>query len=292
MTGCILYSVALFSPVLALPATLFFSLPTAFLAYEYGALCALSSAVFSSAAMGFTVSGVYGLMHFVTFGFAGAMIGLTAKSDVKGGNLLIVSSTMEFLGGLAGVLIFHYFFGLNFLAPEASEIDKSIISYGVAPLDRETTRMVVDRIVLLAPYGLIFFSVLEAQFCLILLSRIHGRRTGETVYSTPPFRNWRFPKSVLLALAVGFICGRISLGREGLYLLKQMGANLSEISRTIFIFQGLSCGYFFMEKKGMPMLFRIIAICLTLLVSFFGDVFAIIGVLDMGLNFRERQERA
>jgi len=68
-----------------------------------------------------------------------------------------------------------------------------------------------------------------------------------------------------------------------------MSANLSELSRTIFILQGLSCAYFFMERKAIPMAFRIAAIIITPMVSVLADVFAIVGVADMGFNFRKTE---
>jgi uncharacterized protein YybS (DUF2232 family) len=289
ITGCVLYAAGLASPLLALPATLVFSLPTAILAYEHGAACALSSAFFSSASMAFALSGAFGLLYFCTFGLAGAIMGLIAKSGERGGNLLVAAGTVEFMGKLAGVLIFHYFYGVNLMAPGADAIEKTIMSFGNSPLDPVAARQVIDRVILLIPYGVIFFSVLEALFCLMLLSHFHRKRTGEAVYSLPHFRDWRFPRSILVALAAGFICGQISSEREGFYLLKQMGANLNELSRTVFILQGLSCAYFFMERKGIPMAFRAIAIIITPIAPFFGDLFAIAGVVDMGFDFRKKQ---
>jgi uncharacterized protein YybS (DUF2232 family) len=239
--------------------------------------------------MTFALSGVFGLLYFCTFGLAGAMMGLLAKRGEKGGNLLVAAGTVEFMGKLAGVLIFHWFYGVNLLAPGADAIEKTIMSFGNSPLDRETARLVIDRVILLIPYGVIFFSVLEALLCLMLLSYFHRKRTGEAVYSLPHFRDWRFPRSMLVALVAGFICGQISSGREGFYLLKQMGANLSELSRTVFILQGLSCAYFFMELRGIPMAFRAMAIILTPVAPFLGDLLAIVGVVDMGFDFRKRQ---
>jgi uncharacterized protein YybS (DUF2232 family) len=194
------------------------------------------------------------------------------------------------MGKLAGILIFHYFYGVNLMAPDASVIEKTIMSFGNSPIDPAAARQIIDRVILLIPYGVIFFSVLEALFCLMMLSYFHRKRTGEAVYSLPHFREWRFPRSMLVALVAGFICGQISSEREGFYLLRQMGANLSELSRTVFILQGLSCVYFFMELKGIPMAFRAIAITLTPIALVFGDLLAIVGVVDMGCDFRKKRK--
>ena len=290
--SCVLYLTGIFSPILAAPATLLISFPTAYLAFQYGAIFALSSVFFSSAVIVFTLSGVWGLLYFTLFGMTGTIIGLMTKAKLEGGNLLIASTTVEFFGKLGGVLLIHQFYGVNLLSPDAAEIRKSVIAYGTSHLTEETAYMIIDSVILLVPYLIILFSALEALSCLVLLSYINKKRTGETAFCLPPFTSWRFPKSILLTLVVGFICEKASsiVGGNS-YLLKQIGANLGELSKTIFILQGLSCAYFFMEKHGIPKPMRIIVVVMTSLVSFLGDIFAIVGVADLGFNFRERKDR-
>ena len=281
----------IFSPILAAPVTLIFSLPAAYLAFKYGAVIALSSALFSSLVIEFTLSGVWGLLYFTSFGVTGTVIGLMAKSKLESGNLLIVSTTVEFFGKLGGVLFIHLFYGVNFLSPDAAEIRRSVMTYGASHLTVETVNMIIDRVILLVPYAIILFSVLEALFCLVLLSYINKKRTGEAVFSLPHFRSWRFPKSILLTLVVGFICEQTSSAVSGnTYLLKQIGANLSELSRTIFVLQGLSCAYYFMERRAIPKPMRIITLVMAPFVSFLGDIFAVAGILDLGFNLRDRKK--
>jgi uncharacterized protein YybS (DUF2232 family) len=239
----------------------------------------------------FALSGVWGLLFFTSFGMTGTVVGLMAKTKPENSNLLIASVIAQFFGKLGGILLIHLFYGVNFLSPDAAEIRKSVMAYGTSHLTAETANMIIDRVILLVPYAIILFSVLEALFCLILLSYIHKRRTGEVIYCLPPFKSWRFPRNVLFALVVGFICEQVSSVVSGnAYLLKQIGANLSELSKTIFVLQGLSCAYFFMEKRGIPKPMRIITVIMTPLVSFLGDIFAIIGVADIGFNFRENKK--
>ena len=240
----------------------------------------------------FTLSGVWGLLYFTSFGVTGTVIGLMAKAKLEGGNLLIASTTAEFLGKLGGILLIHLFYGINFLSPDAAEIKKSVMAYGTSHLTTETANMIIDRVILLIPYAIILFSALEALFCLVVLSYIHKKRTGEAILILPPFKGWRFPRSILLTLVVGFICEQASSAVSGnSYLLKQIGANLSELSKTIFVLQGLSCAYFFMLERGIPKPMRIITVAMTPLVSFLGDLFAIVGVADLGFNLRERKNK-
>jgi uncharacterized protein YybS (DUF2232 family) len=290
--GLVLYVAGFVSPVLTLPAMFVYSLPTVFLALGHGFFCALSSALFVSISVGLTMSGIYGLMCLSMFGLPGVLIGYLAGKGGTCGDLLVVSASAEFAGKLAGVLILYGFFGLNLLAPGVEEIERYLNYFGASAADPAMTRAIANRVVLMIPYSMIFFSTAEAVTCLFLASAIQKKRTGEAFFILPPFSEWVFPKNVLVPLVVGFICARITSVREDLYLLRLMGANLSELSRTILIVQGLSCACFFMERRGVPKPFSIAVIICAPFVSLLGDILAVVGVMEMGFNVREKIRRA
>jgi uncharacterized protein YybS (DUF2232 family) len=276
------------SPVFSLPATFVFSFPSALLAVEYGAAAASSSVFMASLLLSLVAPGFYSLMYFFMFGLSGMCIGLLAKFQLACGDFLMISSAMEFMGKLAGMLVLFLATGINTLSPDASEIEKIIVSLGLQPAERQMLHTVMDRIIILIPYSMIIFSAAEATLCLILLSYVHKKRTATRIFTLPPFGDWKFPRSILMALLIGFICVRITNGRENLYMVRQVGANLSELSRTLFIVQGLCCGYFFMARRGIPKLLSVMMIAVMPFVPFLSDIFAIVGVADMGFNLRER----
>jgi uncharacterized protein YybS (DUF2232 family) len=226
------------------------------------------------------------------FGLPGALMGYMASKGGKYGGLLVVSASVEFAGKLAGVLILYGFFGLNLLTPSPAEIEGYLKKFGAPMTNPAMTREIVNRVVLLIPYSMIFFSTVESVICLLLASAIQKRRTGEAFFILPPFSEWAFPKNVLLPLIVGFICAQIVKSRENLYLLRLMGANLSELSRTILIVQGLSCACFIMERRGVPKPLRVAAIICAPFSALLGDILAIVGVTDMGFDVRDRIRRA
>jgi uncharacterized protein YybS (DUF2232 family) len=288
----LLFITGMLLPVFSLPAMLVFSLPSALLALEYGAAAALSSACLAALLLSVVTPAFYGLMYFFMFGLSGICMGLFARTRPACGDLLMVSSVMEFMGKLAGMLIFFIVTGVNALSPDTSYIEKIVLSLGLQSMERPTVHAVIDRVILLIPYSMMFFSVLEVMLCLILLSYIHKKRTETEIFALPPFGDWRFPRSVLIALVTGFVCIRISDGRENLYAVRQIGANLSELSRTLFIVQGMCCGYFFMARRGIPKLFGIMAAVMIPFVPFLRDIVAIVGVADMGFDLRKRVGRA
>jgi uncharacterized protein YybS (DUF2232 family) len=284
----LIFIIGMVSPVFSLPATFVFSFPPALLAAEYGVVAASSSVCAASLLLGFVAPWFYSLMYFFMFGLSGICMGLLTKSKPACGDLLMISSAIEFMGKLAGMLVFFLATGINTLSPDASEVEKVIMSLGLHSTDRQALHTVMERVILLIPYSMMIFSATEAMLCLILLSYVHKRRTETRIFTLPPFGDWKFPRSILIALLIGFICVRVTNDSENLYLVRQVGANLSELSRTLFIVQGLCCGYFFMARRGIPKLLSVITIAAAPFVPFLSDIFAIVGVADMGFNLREK----
>ncbi|MDR3280337.1 MAG: YybS family protein [Synergistaceae bacterium] len=283
-----MFSIGLMSPVVALPLALIYSFPAAFLAFERGAGAAISSALASACIMSIVMPGIYSVMYFFMFGLSGVLIGLAAKSGVAGGNLLVASSSVEFAGKLFAVVICFRVTGVNLMSPDAAEIETVLASFGGASLDPGIMRVFIDNMILLIPYSMIMFAAVEAMACVMLVSYIHKKRTGEAFFHMPSFPEWSFPRSLLVALIAGFRCGEIASGRQDAYMLRQIGANLSEISRTLFILQGLSCVYFFMELRHIPRFLRITTVILAPFLPIIGALLAIIGIADMGFDFRHR----
>ncbi|MDR3164503.1 MAG: YybS family protein [Synergistaceae bacterium] len=282
-----LYVTGFALPVLTLPTTLIYPLPAVFLAFGRGFFCSLTSTLLASLLAGGALLGSYGITCFFMFGLPGVLIGYIADKCEKSGSLLVASASVGFACKLAGGLILYSFFGFNLLAPGAAELEGYLNYFGV-PADPAVTRAIVDRAILLVPYNMIFFSTVESVVCLLLTSAIQKKRTGEAFFVLPPFSEWAFPKNILFTLVVGFICARMAKGREDLYLLRLMGANLSELSRTILAVQGLSCACFFMERFGVPKPFRIAVIISTPFISLLGSIWVTVGLTDIGFNVRDK----
>ncbi|MDR1965261.1 MAG: YybS family protein [Synergistaceae bacterium] len=287
----LLFMAGLSFPFLALPATMIFSLPFAFLALDRGTAAALSCAAFVMLAMGFAVPISYVLMYSAMFALPGVFMGALARRAWNVGNLLVASVGAEFAGKIAAVLMYFRVSGVNLLSPDTAEIEKFMMSLGGTATELQI-RAISSQVVMLIPYSIMLFSALEALFCLTLASCIHKKRTGETAFPLPPFSEWAFPKSTLLALASGLVCSHFSSGRANMYAVAQIGVNLVEMSRTLFLVQGLSCMYYFMEMRGFPKFMRVMAVIFAPVVSIFGYALAIAGVVDMGFNLRKKSGRA
>jgi uncharacterized protein YybS (DUF2232 family) len=117
---------------------------------------------------------------------------------------------------------------------------------------------------------------------------MHKRRSGEKFFSLLPFSRWSFPRNILVVLVVGFVCERMGDKLPDIYLLRQAAINLSAVSRTLFVIQGLAVAYCFMEFRGFPRAVRVIMIIVTPFISILGDIFSILGIADMGFDLRKK----
>jgi uncharacterized protein YybS (DUF2232 family) len=305
--GFVLFFLGLMFPVLTLPIVLVFSLPVAFLAFERGVACAVLSAVATAFTLGAVVSWdealTCSLMYLVMYGLPGVLAGRVVRRLSTAGDILIASSAVIFAGKLAAMAVYFYAAGVNLLSPDLSQLEAAMLSSlgerGLATLSggdaarvSQNFRETSEYIVLLIPYSVMLFSTLEASVSMALLSHLHRRRSGEAFFRFPPFRDWKFSRSVLLALVVGFICGEMAGERADLYFVRQIGANLIAISRTLFVLQGLCCMYYFIATRGFSKLVRLAVMLVFIpLVPFLGDIFAVVGVADMGFDFRKRARR-
>jgi uncharacterized protein YybS (DUF2232 family) len=309
LVSCLLFAAGALSQAAAVPATLICSLPFAWLASRQGGFASVLSAAAASASLCTVLPPVYGVMYFVGFGAPGAAIGALCGRERGAGELMMAASALETGGKVAGALVFYLSSGINLMSPKAEDI-ASLLGFmsagggttgdtvsGAALGSAAGTalpagaREAIESVILLVPYSIVALSAAEALFCLAAMSWLQRRAGGRGCFSPPPFSEWAFPKSLMFALLVGFVCSLASENVEGSRLLRIMGANLTELSRTLFIIEGMSAAYFFMRKKGVPRAAGVAAVVIAPLAPPMGDILAILGIAEMCLGLREKSGR-
>jgi uncharacterized protein YybS (DUF2232 family) len=275
--------------------------PALLFSYERGARRALSSGLVVSMILLLLLPPFYPAMYFFTFWVSGTLIGAIARRVEGHGDLLLAGVVVSLACKVAVAMASARLTGINILMPDAAEMERVLIALGGSGLYSlpgggafshvEDIRDTVNFMIMLMPFSMLIFSSIEVLVCCFLSSRIHMRRGGEPFFSLPPFGSWSLPRNILIALVVGFICDRVSAGRPDLYMVRQVGANLSAASRTLFIIQGLAVAYHFMENAGLPRFLRIILVLFAPLLSPMGDVCAIVGIVDIGFDLRKRMRR-
>lgn len=288
-------------PILAFPLMFLYSFPSLMLTFRQSAASGVTCVIITTSALFMIFPPLLPLIFFQAFGLAGVFLALAAKK-IKNAPDLIIAGVIISLGcKLLTAFIIYTLTGVNLFAPDTAELEKALASFvgsmsSFSPAASESIRknpgLVIDEMVLLIPYTIILFSIVEVLLTFILSSRLHKKATGEVFFKLPPFAEWTFPQNVLFAMIVGLICELISQKAENPYFLRQLSVNLVALTRTFFIVQGLAVACNFMETKGFPRAARIVMIVLTPLIGVLGDMFSILGILDIGFNLRKRIRRS
>jgi Predicted membrane protein len=289
-----MFVIAVFLPVLALPLMLLFPLPFAILSLERGMSAALASggvvALFIAGAL---AAPLQAIAFFLLFCLAGSLLGLALRRAESGGDVLLAGVMASVCCKLCVIFLIAYLTGVNLLSPDAATMERSIdifASYGLfsdAAIPREEMVRAVEHEIFLMPHKILLLCAVEVLLCSLAASRIHGKRTGEILFALPPLGLWRFPKNILIALLLGIFLELIATHNEGMEVVLQAGENLGAVIRSLFVLQGLSVTWYFMEIRAWPR-FAGIAVLLSAVLPFFGDIFSIVGVLDIGFDLRKR----
>jgi uncharacterized protein YybS (DUF2232 family) len=274
--------------------------PQTLLIYERGVLAGMFSVLTVACAIFFLFGAMPAAIYILSIGFAGVALGSIAKR-ARGGDMLLAGVICSICCKLAAAFFLYASTGYSLLRPDSAALERALISLAqsrLASLPGADAAAIMENIansvryvLLLIPFNLILFSSIEVFFSYALSSKIHTARGGEAFFKLPPFRNWRFPGNILLALIVGLVCEFASRGNPDSFLLAQVSANLGALTWTMFAIQGLAVAYCFMEIRGFPKALRVVIIILTPLSRFLGSLFSIVGIIDMGFNLRKLARR-
>ena len=288
-------------PVLALPLMFVYSFPSLILTLRQSAASGVSCVLITTSILFMVFPPLLPLIYFQSFGLAGVFLALAAKRVKNTPDLIIAGVIISLACKILTAFIIYMLTGINFFAPDTAELEKALVSFvgsvssfspAVSESISKNPGLVIDEMVLLIPYTVILFSIVEIILSLFISSRLHQKATGEVFFKLPPFSAWTFPQNVLFAMIVGLICELISQKAANPYFLRQLSVNLVALTRTLFIVQGLAVACNFMETKGFPRAARIVMIVLTPLIGVLGDMFSILGILDIGFNLRKHIRRS
>lgn len=285
-------------PVLTLPLMLVYPFPALFLAYSAGARPAITSIACTSLLLSLLLPPILSVVYLVMFGLSGILIGTIARKLDSTGDLLLAAILISLSCKLIVTLVAFRVTGHNLLTPDAAQMESAVLAFfdsrfsmlsgGERSLLRENVSQTVQYLIMLIPYTVILFSATEVLVSCSIASWVAGRRGDKKFFKLPPLGKWSFPKNILFALVVGFICEILASKDPQLALMGQLGVNLSAIARTLFIIQGLAVAYWFMERRRFPKVARVAMIIATPIITMLGDILSIVGIVDIGFNLRER----
>jgi uncharacterized protein YybS (DUF2232 family) len=292
-----LFVAGMLVPFASLPLMLIYPFPIILLTFRSGPSQGFLSCFSVAAAIFFLFSPIFSVFYFFTFGFSGVLMGITAKRT-KGAEMLFMGIVCSLSCKLLTALLLSHFSGFNFFAPDTAEIERTLIAFSESGLGalsdgsmlklKENISDKINDMVMLIPFSIMFFTSVETLLSYCLSSYMHKRRSGEKFFSLPPFGRWSFPRNILVPLLIGFACEIAGDKFPDIYILRQADVNLSAVSRTLLVIQGLAVAYCFMEFRDFPKAVRIIMIIATPFITILGDIFSFLGIVDMGFDLRKQ----
>ncbi|MFT9486677.1 YybS family protein [Tepidibacillus infernus] len=246
-------------------------------------------------ALSFFIGQFFGLVFVFFAGTIGIVMGVLYKGDhalpaIIGG---VITTLVNFIIGLT---ISSQLFGIDLveqfktLMRSSLETVKNMGSVlGSQEQINQTFEMYhrfIDMIDLILPVLLINSAIIIVLFNHFFAVKIM-KRLGTPIPQLPPFREWRFPRSIVYY----YILTMIALSIKSVYeinTLKIIVSNLYPILQMLLLAQGLSFLFFLAHmkgfKKGIPIIVSIVAI----LNPFLSQILIILGMVDLGFHLRNK----
>lgn len=150
----------------------------------------------------------------------------------------------------------------------------------------EAFTAMINQIPLLIPSFITLAAGLDAFVNYLLVSKLH-----RAVPALPPFEDWRFPRSLLVALLVSLILPLLEPDIGDSRVLTSVELNLKIIVNILFFIQGFSFVWWWMLRKKASRVVRFFII-LVLLIPIFSMGLIALGIGDIWLNLRDRIDKA
>ncbi|KXZ23480.1 hypothetical protein AXI59_08875 [Bacillus nakamurai] len=127
------------------------------------------------------------------------------------------------------------------------------------------------------------------SFLSYLIARPLLRRFSPDLPNIKPFRELKFPQSVVILYFIVMILGFLPLEKG--HMLYSVSLNGSFILSLLICIQGLAFIFFYCHEMKMPKAVPVIAIVLGLLFPVIMSVYLLLGIIDIGFNIRNKVTR-
>ncbi len=148
----------------------------------------------------------------------------------------------------------------------------------------EAYRTFINNLELLLPFLFIASAVLSV-FLTHFFSTKMMKRLRIEIPSFPPFKDWRFPKSIVYYYLLTLI---IILLNPSLEILRLIAFNLSPLLQLILLVQGLSFVFYYADHKNLGKKIPVIAVISIFIIPVMGQIFNIIGLVDLTFDIRKK----
>jgi uncharacterized protein YybS (DUF2232 family) len=297
-----LFILGVYIPIIGIAIAFTSPVPISLIGVRQGAYRAFIAVLFVAISV-FLPFGIAGSLSFVFWGagFFGIVFGIVIKKTKTAGEAVLGLLITALVAKVVFIGLMINIKGYNPFMIDENALGSLIKSLGTSGAPDDVIQSVVKSISLSIPSFLIMISALDSYVNYYLVSLLENRRQSKRCDSNietnelkilplPPFEQWSFPRSLLLAFFLAFIIPLFDASNSSSVIISAE-LNLKILTVTLFFIQGLSFLWWWMLFKKFSYGIRLSIIFVLFFVPILSMGFIIIGVIDISLNLRERIRR-
>jgi uncharacterized protein YybS (DUF2232 family) len=290
--------ITVYVPILG--SILNFVLPLPFIMYSAKNNFKNITALFIAAIfISFIAGSLTGLILMLIYGFTGAVIGYLIQKG-KSRTMIFISSSLTIMAGFVITYVVSVvFFKLDIIHEMGTALNQSLKSSEqmlkamgqeeqIKPLLQQNANL-LKMIEILAPSILILASILTS-FLIQLVCFPIAKRFGVNVEPWGKIRNLSLPRSLLWYYLLAMGANILIHPSEHSYLYVVL-TNAIYILDLFMVLQGLSFLFYFFYQKSVAKGLGVLIVILAFMIPIVHYIIMIIGITDLGFDFRKRFEK-
>lgn len=291
----VLLLISVFVPLIELVSTFILPIPFIIFAYKYDwkpSLIMLTASILLSSLL----ATIFTIPITVLMGIGGLMIGSAMHKKLTPYETL-ARGTFGFIVGLLFIfLISQLVFNVNWvneidtIINESMQTSKDLMEqFGIAGESEDQLNMMEQQVNMLndlIPVGVAFIAIILAFISQWIGYKIINRLEKKK-FSFPPFRNLRFPVSLIWIYFFALIF--TLFGFDPTSAFNHAINNVLVLTGLLMTIQGFSFIFFYAHQKNKSKAFPIICVVVTLLLpTLLLYLVRILGIIDIGFRLRDR----
>jgi uncharacterized protein YybS (DUF2232 family) len=274
------------------------SLPVLTIAVRHGVKAGLTAAFVSGAILIPLIGVIAAVPLWLVFTFLGLGYFFAVEKKISFAKVIAAGTAVVIIALLLMALLTFLIVKVNIVTQQVTMLErfllaqqKEYVKQGISEKQVEeqfkTIKESLKIFPTIIPAATIIFSI-WISFLNFILSGLVLKKLKKTGLSLPAFKDWQFP----WYFAWGYIIGLSGTFFSGYFgslheIGRNMGINFLLVFNSLFMVQGFSIIYFYMEQFKIRSLLRALGIGLLIVIPLATQMVAWFGLLDVWLNFRK-----
>lgn len=253
------------------------------------------SILVSSLLIGILIDMFTGIFTFIVFGLLSIVITYMINKKYKPQQILVGSSIVTLISTLISLGVIGYITGVSFLSQINASLTENMMSqlnilkemelpsYEMS-LIKDVLLVTKEYIIIIIPAALIITSVFIVYINYWMATAIL-KRLGYKTVEIPKFSNFRLPSNIIMGSIVVVVAASL-IRYMKLFYYETIFVNTLLLISFVFFIQGLSVIAFLLNKLRIHKIVKVIMIIVIVINVPLSLVVSILGLLDVGIDFR------